>query len=33
MTIEAYQNPEAARSNLVARAQKAAEPVALPSFE
>ena len=33
MTVEAYQNPEAARSNLVARAQKAAEPVALPSFE
>jgi hypothetical protein len=33
MTVEAYQNPEAARSNLVARAQKAAEPVAPPSFE
>lgn len=33
LTVEAYQNPEAARSNLVARAQKAAEPVAPPSFE
>jgi hypothetical protein len=33
MTVEAYQNPEAARSNLIARAQKAAEPVAPPSFE
>lgn len=33
LTVEAYQNPEAARSNLIARAQKAAEPVAPPSFE
>jgi hypothetical protein len=33
MTVEAYQNPEAARSNLIARAQKAAEPVPQPSFE
>ena len=33
LTVEAYQDPEAARSNLVARAQKAAEPVAPPSFE
>jgi hypothetical protein len=33
MTVEAYKNPEAARSNLIARAQKAAEPVAPPSFE
>jgi hypothetical protein len=33
MTVEAYQNPEAARSNLVARAQKAAEPAPAPSFE
>ena len=33
MTVEAYQNPETARSNLIARAQKAAEPVAPPSFE
>jgi hypothetical protein len=33
MTVEAYQNPEAARSNLVARAQKAAIPAPPPSFE
>jgi hypothetical protein len=33
MTVEAYQNPEAARSNLVARAQKAAAPVPPTSFE
>jgi hypothetical protein len=32
MTVEAYQDPEAARSNLIARAQKAAAPVAPPSF-
>jgi hypothetical protein len=33
MTVEAYKNPESAHSNLVARAQKAAAPVAPPSFE
>ena len=33
MTVEAYQNPDAARSNLVARAQKAAAPAPQPSFE
>ncbi len=33
MTVEAYQNPQAAHSNLVERAKKAAEPVAPPSFE
>ncbi len=33
MTVEAYQNPQAAHSNLVARAQKAAEPPPQPSFE
>lgn len=26
LTVEAYHNPEAARSNLIARSQKAAEP-------
>lgn len=26
LTVEAYRNPDAARSNLVARSQKAAEP-------
>ena len=33
MTVEAYQNPAQARSNLIARAQKAAEPLPQPSFE
>ena len=33
MTVEAYQNPDAARSNLTARAQKAAQPAPQPSFE
>ncbi len=33
LTVEAYQNPQAAHSNLVARAQKAAEPAPQPSFE
>jgi hypothetical protein len=33
MTVEAYQNPDDARSNLVARAQKAAAPAPQPSFE
>jgi hypothetical protein len=33
LTIEAYQNPEAARSNLIARAQKAAAPAPPVSFE
>lgn len=33
MTVEAYQNPDAARSNLIARAQKAAQPAPQPSFE
>jgi hypothetical protein len=33
MTVDAYQNPQAAHSNLVARAQKAAEPAPQPSFE
>jgi hypothetical protein len=33
MTVQAYQDPAAAHSNLVARAQKAAAPVELPSFE
>lgn len=33
MTVDAYQNPDAARSNLVARAKKAAEPAPQPSFE
>ena len=33
MTVEQYQNPESARSNLIARAQKAAEPAPAPSFE
>ena len=33
MTVDAYQNPDAARSNLVARAQKAAAPAPQPSFE
>ena len=33
MTVEAYQSPETARSNLIARAQKAAEPAPVPSFE
>ena len=33
MTVDAYQNPDVARSNLVARAQKAAAPAPQPSFE
>jgi hypothetical protein len=33
MTIEAYQNPEAAHSNLVNRSQKAAAPAPVQSFE
>ena len=33
MTVDAYQNPESARSNLVARAQKAAAPAPQPSYE
>jgi hypothetical protein len=33
MTIEAYQNPEAAHSNLVGRSQKAAAPAPVQSFE
>ncbi len=33
MTVEAYQNPEAAHSNLVARSQKAAAPAPVQSFE
>jgi hypothetical protein len=33
LTVQAYQNPEAARSNLVARSQKAAAPAPQPSFE
>ena len=33
MTVKAYENPEAARSNLVARSQKAAAPAPQPSFE
>jgi hypothetical protein len=33
LTVQAYQNPESVRSNLVARAEKAAAPVAPPSFE
>ena len=33
MTVEAYQNPEAARSNLVGRAEKAAAPAPVESFE
>lgn len=33
LTVEAYQNPEVAHSNLVARAKKAAEPPPAPSFE
>ena len=33
MTVDAYQNPDALRSNLVARAQKAAAPAPQPSFE
>ena len=33
MTVEAYQDPKAAHSNLVARAQKAAAPAPQPSFE
>lgn len=33
MTVKAYENPAAARSNLVARSQKAAAPAPQPSFE
>jgi hypothetical protein len=33
ITVEGYQNPEAALTNLVARAQKAAEPPPQPAFE
>jgi len=33
MTIQAYQNPTQAHSNLVARAQKAAAPAPVQSFE
>jgi hypothetical protein len=33
MTIEAYKNPEAARANFVARAEKAAAPAPVESFE
>jgi hypothetical protein len=33
MTIKAYENPDAARSNLVDRSQKAAAPAPQPSFE
>jgi len=33
MTVEGYQNPEALRSNLVARADKAAAPAPVQSFE
>lgn len=33
MTVEAYEHPDAARSNLIARAQKAAQPAPQPSFE
>lgn len=33
LTVQGYKNPESARSNLVARSKKAAEPVAPPSFE
>jgi hypothetical protein len=33
MMVKAYENPDAARSNLAARAQKAAEPAPQPSFE
>ena len=33
MTVKAYENPEAARSNLVARSQKAAAPAPQISFE
>jgi hypothetical protein len=33
LTVSAYQNPEAAHSNLVARSQKAAAPAPQVSFE
>lgn len=33
MTVKAYEDPAAARSNLAARAQKAAAPAPQPSFE
>ncbi len=33
MTVDAYQNPEEAHSNLVTRSQKAAAPAPVQSFE
>jgi hypothetical protein len=33
MTVEAYQNPDAARSNLVARSKQSEKPAPVQSFE